>query len=125
MKTAEIRLPRARIPAPGHLRVVEVGGHTVGLFNVDGRLFALADRCPHRGAPLCSWGQVVGAVMPIGDRLHLVAAGEFIRCPWHKWDFEIATGRSPVAPQLQVRRYTVRDDGDTLVVSLDSVKEPG
>ena len=102
--------------------MVEVGGHPVGLFNVDGALYALADRCPHRGAPLCSWGEMVGAILPIGDRLHLVDEGHFIRCPWHKWDFEISTGQSPVAPHLQVRRYAVRTEGDDIIVSLDSVK---
>lgn len=120
---AESRVSRAQAPSPGSLRVVEAGGRPVGLFNVGGRFFALADRCPHRGAPLCSHGEVVGAVIPIGDRLHLIAEGEFIRCPWHKWDFEIATGRSPVSPRLQVRRYTVRFEGDDIVVTLDSMTD--
>lgn len=123
MKKAEIRISHTEGPPPGSLRVVEVGGYKVGLFNVEGKLFALADRCPHRGAPLCSRGQMVGAIVPIGDRLQLVDEGEFIRCPWHKWDFEIATGKSPVAPQLQVRRYRVDTDGESIVVSLGSVRE--
>ena len=122
MKHAETRILGSEAPPPGSLRVVEVGGYTVGLFNVDGRFFALADRCPHRGAPLCSRGEVVGAVVPIGDRLHLQAEGEFIRCPWHKWDFEIATGKAPAAPWLQVRRYKVRIEGDAIVVSLESAR---
>lgn len=122
MKKAELRLSRSEAPPPGNLRVVEVGGYPVGLFNVDGRFFALADRCPHRGAPLCSRGELVGAIVPIGDRLHLHAEGQFIRCPWHKWDFEIATGSSPVAPWLQVRRYRVSTDGDSIVVTLDSAR---
>ena len=31
-----------------------------------------------------------------------------VRCPWHKWDFEIETGRCTVDPRLKVRRYAVR-----------------
>ena len=123
MKVAAARVAQSDAPGPGHLRVIDVDGYRVGLFNVGGRYFALADRCPHRGAPLCSWGQVVGSIIPIGERIQLVAEGEFIRCPWHKWDFEIATGRSPVASHLQVRRYAVRLDDDDIIVSLDSVKD--
>jgi nitrite reductase/ring-hydroxylating ferredoxin subunit len=47
------------------------------------------------------------------------AANSIVRCPWHKWEFEIATGRSLVDPRLRVRRYAVRVDGDDLVVTLD------
>jgi nitrite reductase (NADH) small subunit len=42
-----------------------------------------------------------------------------VRCPWHKWDFDIATGRCVVDARLRVRRYTARIDGEELVVSLD------
>lgn len=116
---ASLRLPRQQAPSPGTLRVVEVGGRVVGLFNVGGTFYALADRCPHRGAPLCSRGEVVGAIVPIGDRIVLVDEGAYVRCPWHKWDFEIATGKAPAAPWLQVRRYAVRVEGDDIVLSLD------
>ena len=50
----EARLPLAEAPGEGERRVVELGGRSVGVFRLDGDYFALADRCPHRGAPLCS-----------------------------------------------------------------------
>ena len=41
-----------------------------------------------------------------------------MRCPWHKWDFDIATGRCAVDARLRVRRYAVRVEGDEIVVAL-------
>jgi nitrite reductase/ring-hydroxylating ferredoxin subunit len=119
MKEREARFPRSVLPEAGGIRVVEVGSHRVGLFRVGESVHALADRCPHRGAPLCS-----GAIAtPIGIESGQLAVGEpdsVVRCPWHKWEFDIATGRCTVDERLRVRRYAVRVDGDVVVVSLDA-----
>jgi nitrite reductase (NADH) small subunit len=115
----EARIPRGDAPPPGGVRIVEVGARRVALFCLDGRFYALADRCPHRGARLCSSGQVVTAVEVRDGELTTGPAHALVRCPWHKWDFEIATGRCAVQPRLRVRRYSVRIESDELVVSLD------
>jgi nitrite reductase (NADH) small subunit len=116
----EARLPLAEAPAEGQRRLVDLAGHKVGVYRVDGDFFALADRCPHRGAPLCSSGEVVSAVEGVGDDLRVTREAALVRCPWHKWEFEITSGRCTVDERLRVRRYPVRVDGDELVVSLDS-----
>jgi nitrite reductase (NADH) small subunit len=118
-RTRDARIRRGDAPPPGGVRIVEVGARRVALFCVDGRFYALADRCPHRGARLCSSGQVVTAVEVRDGELTTGPAHALVRCPWHKWDFEIATGRCAVQPRLRVRRYSVRIDGDELVLSLD------
>ncbi len=116
--SAELRLPLAEAPAPGERRMVELGGHRIGLYRVGQQLHALADRCPHRGAPLCSSGRIATAIElrdghpALGDRDALV------RCPWHKWDFDIASGRCVVDTRLRVRRYAVRVENDEVVVAL-------
>ncbi len=115
----EARLALSDAPAEGARRLVDLAGHRVGVFCVDGGYFALADRCPHRGAPLCSSGEVVSAVEGVGDERRVTREGALVRCPWHKWDFDIASGRCEVDGRLRVRRYAVRIDGDELVVSLD------
>jgi nitrite reductase/ring-hydroxylating ferredoxin subunit len=115
----EARLRLADAPPEGERRLLELGGRTIGLFQLDGEYFALADRCPHRGAPLCSSGEVVNAVEGLGDAARVTREGALVRCPWHKWDFEISTGRCAVDARLRVRRYAVRVEGGELVVSLD------
>ena len=42
-----------------------------------------------------------------------------MRCPWHKWEYEISTGRCLVDERLRVRTYAVALDGEEVVVSLD------
>jgi nitrite reductase/ring-hydroxylating ferredoxin subunit len=98
--------------------MLDVAGHRVGLYRLGEELHALADRCPHRGAPLCT-GKVATPVDLQGGRLVLGRLDSVVRCPWHKWEFEIATGRCLVDERLRVRRYAVRREGDEIVISLD------
>ena len=44
---------------PGGRKIVEAAGRSIGVFNVGGEYFALRNRCPHQGGPLCEgllWG---------------------------------------------------------------------
>jgi 3-phenylpropionate/trans-cinnamate dioxygenase ferredoxin subunit len=118
MSAAEARIPLADLPAPGQIRMLDVGGHRVGLVLVGEELHALADRCPHRGAPLCSGGRTVHGIQ-LGDGTP-TRGGErtLLRCPWHKWDFDIASGRCVVHPTLRVRRYRVTVEQQHAVVRL-------
>ena len=118
MSAAEVRIRLADAPAAGDVCLLDVGGHRVGLYRVGEDLHALADRCPHRGAPLCSSGRIATAIELRDGRPALGDPGALVRCPWHKWDFDIATGRCAVDARLRVRRYAVRVDGDEVVVSL-------
>jgi len=106
----------AEIP-PGTHKLVEVFGRQIGVFNVKGEFFALLNRCPHGGAELCK-GAVVGLVQPQGVGEYAIArTGEFLRCPWHGWEFEIRTGQSYCDPgRLKIRKYDVAvQHGDELV----------
>jgi len=116
----EVRIAAADVPAPGEVAMVSIGHHRIGVIRVGNEIHALADRCPHRGAPLCSSGEIVTGIERSADgRLELGPQGALIRCPWHKWDFDIATGTCPVDRQMRVRRYAAHYDGEDVVVSLD------
>jgi 3-phenylpropionate/trans-cinnamate dioxygenase ferredoxin subunit len=93
---------------PGHGKLVTAKGREIGVFNVGGKFYALANRCPHKGGPLCS-GRITGLAQSRGPGdYHLIRAGEFLRCPWHGWEFEIATGQSYCDPKtLQARQFEV------------------
>ena len=48
---------------PGQRKIVEVAGRSIGIFNLGGEFFALRNRCPHQGGPLCVgkvWGLITG-----------------------------------------------------------------
>jgi nitrite reductase/ring-hydroxylating ferredoxin subunit len=117
-RVREARLPLVEGPEEGSVRMLEVGGHRVGLYRVEDTLYALADRCPHREAPLCS-GRVATPVEARDGVLTVGTPWSIVRCPWHKWEYEITTGRCLVDERLRVRTYAVKVDGDQIVVSLD------
>ena len=70
------------IPALGARRVSRPQGVAVALFRTaDDRVFALLDRCPHKGGPL-SQG---------------IVFGDAVACPLHNWAIQLSDGhaRSP------------------------------
>jgi nitrite reductase/ring-hydroxylating ferredoxin subunit len=100
---------RASEVKPGACKIVRVMGREVGLFNVGGEYFALSNRCPHKGAELCR-GMIVALVASSGPGdYRLSRPGEFLRCPWHGWEFDIRTGQSWCDPKsVKVRQFAVK-----------------
>ena len=89
---------------PGSRKVVEAGGKNIVVFNLDGEFFALLDRCPHQGCKL-SIGMLCGMIdSPVPGEYRYSREGEFLRCAWHQWQFDIRTGKSWFDP----RRTKVR-----------------
>ncbi len=113
------------IPPGGRKIVVPFRGRAgIGVFNVNGRLYALRNICPHKRGPLCTGeltGQIAADAPPSANDsdLKVNGEGEVLRCPWHQWPFEIATGRCLVDPDVRVKTYPVRIDGNDIVVDLD------
>jgi chlorite dismutase/nitrite reductase/ring-hydroxylating ferredoxin subunit len=83
----------------GENRVVYVNNQQVALFNVDGQLYALNNRCSHARGPLSE-----GTVEMVDGHCTVV-------CPWHYARYDMANGRvldgvasAPVAAyQVEVR----------------------
>jgi nitrite reductase/ring-hydroxylating ferredoxin subunit len=102
---------------PGERRIVAVDDRSIGVFNVAGRFYALHNHCPHKGGPLCE-GRVCGTTLPAEDyRFVHGRDGELVRCAWHGWEFEIATGRALVDPCVRTRTYPVTvEDGQVVIL---------
>ncbi len=96
----------------------------IGIFNIGGRFYALRNICPHKRGPLCT-GEVAGrgtAQTPpsVSDsHIDYEKDGQILRCPWHAWQFDIASGQCLVDPTVRVKTYPVLVDGDDLVVDVD------
>ena len=112
----------AEIPAGERKIVVPFRGRAgIGVFNVNGRFYALRNICPHKLGPLCT-GRVSGrctASRPpssAGATLTMERDGEILRCPWHNWAFDIADGRCLTDTAVRVKTYPVLVDGDDVVV---------
>src|SRR6187399_2495111 len=89
------------IPPLGARRVQRRAGGPVAVFRTaDDRVFAVLDRCPHKGGPL-SQGIV------FGDR---------VACPLHNWTIELATGCAVEPDSGCTQAYPARiDNGDVYV----------
>lgn len=89
-------------PSAGNVAEFEVGGRGICLGNVDGRLAALDNKCPHRGGPLGQGWIDGGAVV----------------CPWHSWCFDLTTGNALPPDSGHVAVFPVRTEGADVLIDL-------
>ena len=82
------------IPRQG-ARVVKTAMGCVAIFRTaDDQVFALDDRCPHKGVPLSEG----------------IVHGHSVTCPLHAWVFDLKTGQAQGADTGQVRRFAVQTE---------------
>ena len=118
------------IPPGARKLVVPFRGRAgIGVFNVNGTFHALRNLCPHKSGPVCTGrvGPLIVADAPptvAGASLNVVREGEIIRCPWHMWEFEIATGRCLVDAKARVKTYPVVVESRQVVVYADPADLP-
>lgn len=81
-------------------------GKSIGVFNVHGEFFAILNRCPHQGAPLCLGEIVSDYESSRPGEYRLRESASLLVCPWHNWEFDVRTGRSYWDPaRTRVRAY--------------------
>ncbi|MBH2010519.1 MAG: Rieske 2Fe-2S domain-containing protein [Xanthomonadaceae bacterium] len=101
-----VHIPQHKLPAPGGRAIVREAGLCLALFDMDGKLYAIDDSCPHDGGSL-----VMGML-----------EGMQVRCPAHGLKFDIRSG-CMASGGLSVRSYPVTVvDGQTFV-SLQQIPE--
>lgn len=112
------------IPEGGR-KIVSLGPRSIGVFNVGGEYFALRNRCPHQGGPLCEgklWGTVEAA---LPGEFETGEQAEILTCPYHGWEFHIRTGRSWCDPdRLRIRTYQVHVAAGRELAGEDVDEEP-
>jgi nitrite reductase/ring-hydroxylating ferredoxin subunit len=99
--------PVAELP-PGTQRRVEIDGKGIAIFNIEGELYALRDVCPHQGAPL-SAGVVCSELRADAPGQYRFDKGRrHVKCPWHGWEYDLATGQSWYDPANdRVRSFAI------------------
>ncbi len=104
----------------GSSTIVKIRNTEIGVFNVDGTLYALPNLCPHQYGPLCR-GKISGTMAsgPESDWTYeWVRDGEIVTCPWHGIEFDIASGSALASPRMRVRQYPVVVVDEEVIVSL-------
>lgn len=85
MQTSEwIEVANVNEISPGTMKHVEVDGKEILIANVDGKFYAIDDRCGHASARLSSGG----------------LRGNIVTCPQHSAQFDVTTGRKHAEPRL-------------------------
>jgi nitrite reductase/ring-hydroxylating ferredoxin subunit len=97
----------ADVPVGGCKRV-EVSGRAIAIYNVGGRFYALFDRCPHQGGPLSAGTVATDLRSDRPGQLCFDPARSYVTCPWHGWEFDLATGQSWFDAATRTRRYGVQ-----------------
>ncbi len=103
----EIDVCPIEVLPPGTMRIVSAGPVSLGVYNIDGELFALEDRCSHDDGPLAEgdWEPDEGIVV----------------CPRHGARFDIRTGRALTLPAWEpVDTYSVRVEGGLVRVTVQT-----
>lgn len=104
-----LHIPSDRLPPPGGRSLFYHEKGIVLLFDVEGSLYAIDDRCPHAGASLCS------------GRLD----GRWLQCPAHGLKFDLVSGCAAGIQGFGVRRYPIEWRGDECFVLLDDMTTEG
>ncbi|MDO8285915.1 MAG: nitrite reductase small subunit NirD [Rhodoferax sp.] len=93
------------IPVLGSRRVARAQGLDVAVFRNDaGEVFALLDRCPHKGGPL-SQGIVFGTS---------------VACPLHNWTIGLCTGQAAAPDEGCTPKFTVKvEDGQVSLMTAE------
>ena len=89
------------IPVLGSRRVARANGMDVAVFrNDEDQVFALLDRCPHKGGPL-SQGIVFGTS---------------VACPLHNWTISLADGQAQGPDEGCTQRFSCRVDAGQVLL---------
>ncbi|MCA9771568.1 MAG: Rieske 2Fe-2S domain-containing protein [Myxococcales bacterium] len=82
-------------------RAFRVGNKEIAVFRTRaGGVHAVANRCPHRGAPLADG----------------IVAGGRVQCPYHGDDFDLATGEPVGRAYRCAKVFAAEVDGDQVTV---------
>ena len=94
----EVRVAAEGEIPEGGVKIVQAGSLFVGVYLIDGRYYAIEDRCSHDDGPLCE-----------GER-----DGFCIECPRHGATFDLRSGAVlslPATEGVDVYSVSVRDGG--------------
>ncbi len=87
----------------GKSAIISAGEDEIALFNYKGKYYAVANKCPHRGAPLGEGRIEEGIVI----------------CPNHEWRFKLVNGANMQNPELFIPTYPVKVKNENIYIGLE------
>ncbi|MEY2810262.1 MAG: nitrite reductase [Pseudomonadota bacterium] len=94
------------IPVLGARRVARAQGAEVAVFRTSNdKVFAVLDRCPHKGGPL-SQG---------------IVFGESVACPLHNWTIDLGSGCAKAPDEGCTQRFAVQVANGQVALDADEL----
>jgi nitrite reductase (NADH) small subunit len=90
------------IPRQGARVVKTVQGCVAVFRTAQDQVFAMSDRCPHKGGPLSEG----------------IVHGTSVTCPLHNWVFSLETGQALGADEGMVQTYPMRVEAGRLMLDI-------
>ena len=90
---------------PGQSTIVTIDDTRIGLFNVEGAVYAIDNRCPHRGASLGA-GEFEGAI---------------VSCPLHHWKFNLITGVAVEQSGFPLKKFDAKIEDSSVLIDRESI----
>ena len=87
----------------GKSAIISAGEDEIALFNYKGKYYAVANKCPHRGAPLGEGRIEEGIVI----------------CQNHEWRFKLERGANMQNPELFIPTYPVKVKNENIYIGLE------
>ncbi|MEZ6047909.1 MAG: Rieske 2Fe-2S domain-containing protein [Planctomycetaceae bacterium] len=102
MGTRKVKVAvRSDIP-PGEGKEFTIADRIIALFEQQGEYFAIDGICPHAGGPIGK-GTLNGLT---------------VTCPWHGWQFDIASGKHCLTPNICQETFPVSIEGEDIFIEL-------
>lgn len=105
----------------GDKKIIPNGKSEIGVYFVKGEWYAYQNLCPHQGGPACE-GLMMAKVEEViaedktyqgmrfnHDEMHIV-------CPWHGWEYDLASGVMVADANFKLRKYDVDIRGEEIYV---------
>jgi len=92
------------IPPAGARCVASPRGRIAVFRTSDDQVFAMEDRCPHKGGPL-SQG---------------IVHGTSVTCPLHNWVISLESGKALGADDGKVRTIEIKVEGEEIFITADA-----
>lgn len=94
----------ADIPSQGARVLKREGKVDIAIFRTaDDQLFALHDKCPHKGGPLSPG----------------IVSGRSVACPLHNWHIDLATGQACAPDEGCTGHIALKQEAGTVYLALD------
>ncbi|PIC63493.1 2Fe-2S ferredoxin [Sporosarcina sp. P13] len=119
----EIVVCKAEELPSGKRKIVTIKNMTIVVVNVEGKLRAFNNMCPHQGAPL-EFGSISGIMEASDPQQYKYGCHDnYVKCPLHGWAFDIETGKSLFSEKVKIKTFEVREEGGYILLSAKGKQE--